>query len=104
MNVRPGDVAAVEFAGARETKRRPVIVVSSAVYHGHRPDIIVGVLTSRVDAATCPTDYVLKDWAEAGLTRQSAFRAYLNTYQLRLPELLGTSPAATGRKSKLDSR
>ena len=89
MSIRPGDIAVVEFAGAWETKRRPVVVVSSARYHQHRPDIIVGVLTSRVDAATAPTDYVLKDWAEAGLTKPSAFRAFLNTYPSTAARIVG---------------
>jgi mRNA-degrading endonuclease toxin of MazEF toxin-antitoxin module len=89
VTIRPGDVAVVEFAGAWETKRRPVVIVSSALYHEHRPDVILGVLTSRVDAATGPTDYVLKDWAEAGLTRPSAFRAYLNTYPSTAARVVG---------------
>jgi len=89
VETRPGAVAIVEFAGAWETKRRPVVVVSSAIYHQHRPDIIVAVLTSRVEAAIGPTDYVLKDWAEAGLTKQSAFRAYLNTYPAMAARIIG---------------
>ena len=89
MTIRPGDIAVVEFAGAWQTKRRPVVVVSSALYHEHRPDVILGVLTSRVDGATGPTDYVLKDWAEAGLTRPSAFRAYLNTYPSTAARVVG---------------
>ncbi len=89
MTIRPGDIAVVEFAGAWETKRRPAIVVSSALYHQHRPDIIVGLLTSRVEAASGPTDYALKDWAEAGLTRPSAFRAFLNTYPSTVARIVG---------------
>jgi len=89
VTIRPGDIAVVEFAGAWETKRRPVVVVSSAVYHEHRPDVIVGLLTTRVDAATGPTDYVLKDWADAGLTRPSAFRAFLSTYPATAARIVG---------------
>ena len=89
MSLEPGDIAIAEFAGARETKRRPVVVVSSTLYHQNRPDAILAVLTSRVDAATGPTDYVLKDWAEAGLTRPSAFRAFLNTYPATAARVVG---------------
>ncbi len=89
MSIRPGDVIVVEFVGARETKRRPTVVVSSALYHEHRPDVILAVLTSRLDAAAAPTDYALRDWAEAGLTRPSAFRAYLNTYPVSATRIVG---------------
>src|SRR5689334_2681152 len=75
--VRPGDVVTVDFAGATGVKRRPVVVVSSDVYHAHRPDLILGVLTTNVAAATAPTDYMLQDWAAVGLHSPSAFRAYV---------------------------
>lgn len=72
----PGDVVVLPFAGARETKRRPAVVVSSAVYHDARPDVIVGILTTRVHQASAPTDYVLQDWAAANLRAVSAFRSF----------------------------
>ncbi|MGC8785016.1 MAG: type II toxin-antitoxin system PemK/MazF family toxin [Armatimonadota bacterium] len=77
--LRPGDVVLVDFAGATGIKRRPAVVISSETYHTHRPDVIVGVLTTRVSSATSPTDHVLEDWEEAGLHAPSAFRAYLGT-------------------------
>jgi mRNA interferase MazF len=73
----PGDVVTVDFTGATGVKRRPAIVVSSGLYHSHRPDVILGALTTRLADATTPTDYILQDWAAAGLHRASAFRAYL---------------------------
>jgi mRNA interferase MazF len=77
--LQAGDVVTIDFPGVEGIKRRPAIVVSSAIYHQHRPDIIVGVVTSQIHKATAPTDYVMKDWAEAGLRRPSAFRAFLAT-------------------------
>jgi mRNA interferase MazF len=74
---QPGDVALVEFAGATGVKRRPTVVISTDTYHTHRPDVIVGLLTSQVRVATAPTDYILQDWAAAGLHVASAFRVYL---------------------------
>ena len=59
----PGDVVTVDFVGATGTKRRPAVVISSALYHQHRPDLVLGVLTSQVSRATTPLDYVLADWA-----------------------------------------
>ena len=48
----PGDVV-----GATGTKRRPPVVVSSALYYQHRPDLVLGVLTSQVSRATTPLDF-----------------------------------------------
>ena len=76
---KPGDVVTVDFPGSQGIKRRPTIVVSTETYHGARPDIIVGILTSQVDKATAPTDYILQDWKSAGLHNPSAFRAFLAT-------------------------
>lgn len=60
-------------------KRRPALVVSSDTYHRHRPDVIVGLITSQITSTFGPTDYVLQDWRAAGLLKASAFRAYLLT-------------------------
>jgi mRNA interferase MazF len=73
------DVVTMAFRGAQTSTRRPAIVVSSAEYHRHRPDIVVGIVTTNVSAATTPTDHVLRDWQAAGLRQPSAFRCYLNT-------------------------
>ena len=75
----PGDVVLVDFPGAVNTKKRPAVVLSTSLYHRHRPDIIVGLLTSQVSKATAPTDYMLQDWAAAGLHVPTAFRSYLLT-------------------------
>lgn len=75
----PGSVVLMSLQGANATKVRPAVVVSSAVYHATRPDVIVAFLTSNVTVATGPTDYALQDWASAGLHQPSAFRAYLIT-------------------------
>lgn len=75
----PGEVVIVDFVGDATTKRRPALVVSSAVYHATRDDIIIGLLTSKLDEAVGPTDYGLQDWAAAGLVSPTAFRCYLRT-------------------------
>ena len=79
----PGDVVTVDFPGAQGVKRRPAVVISTAVYHAHRPDMIVGLLTTNTPAAIEPTDYILQDWSAAGLNLPSAFRAYLVTMDQR---------------------
>jgi mRNA interferase MazF len=84
----PGDVVLVPFEGAAgSVKRRPSVVVSSALYHSCRPDVVVALLTSQVAKATQPTDYVLQDWAATGLKMQSAYRSFFRTYPV--VEVLG---------------
>jgi mRNA interferase MazF len=86
---RAGDIVTIDFPGAMGTKRRPAIIVSSSVYHRHRPDIIVGVVTSQVHHATTPTDYLLQDWSNSGLHRPSAFRTFLATLPASAATLIG---------------
>lgn len=74
---RPGDVVIADFAGALQTKRRPMVLLSSDSYHQERPDLILGVLTTNLPAAKASSDYVLQDWAHAGLKAPTAFRCYL---------------------------
>lgn len=76
--LHPGDVVLSDFRGATSTKRRPGVVVSTDLYHAHNLDVIVGELTTRLAKATGPTDYLLQDWAAAGLHQPSAFRAYFS--------------------------
>jgi mRNA-degrading endonuclease toxin of MazEF toxin-antitoxin module len=76
---KPGSVVLIDLAGAVSRKPRPAVVVSSDVYHATRPDVVVGLLTGNVAAATAPTDYVLQDWVAAGLHQPTAFRSYFDT-------------------------
>ncbi|MDH7486468.1 MAG: type II toxin-antitoxin system PemK/MazF family toxin [Anaerolineae bacterium] len=92
---KPGDVVTVDFPGVTGIKRRPAVVVSTDTYHRTRPDVILGLLTSQLAAATGPTDYVLQDWQAAGLHSPSAFRAFLAT-------LSATSLNAVGHLSDRD--
>jgi mRNA interferase MazF len=91
----PGDVVVVYFPDAVGSKTRPAVVVSTGLYHAHRPDIIVRLLTTQIQNATTPTNYILLDWAAAGLHHPSAFRSFLITLQN------GTIPAI-GRLSERD--
>lgn len=77
--VTPGDVVTVDVPGATGIKRRPAVVVSTELYHKTRPDVILGVLTSQLADASTPSDYVLRDWTNAGLRRPSVFRCFLAT-------------------------
>ena len=90
-----GDVVVIGFPGVQGIKRRPAVVLSSAVYHTSRPDVVVGLITSRAVAAGS-TDHVLHDWAEAGLRVPSVFRSFFAT----LPP--AAHPVAVGRLSDRD--
>ena len=52
----PGDLVIAAFPGAHLTKTRPAVVLSTPEYHQHRPDVIVGLITSRDAEPLCPTD------------------------------------------------
>jgi mRNA-degrading endonuclease toxin of MazEF toxin-antitoxin module len=75
----PGDVVIAQLAGVVRMKTRPAVVVSTDLYHSTRPDVILAELTTQIDRATGPTDYVLQDWAAAGLHYPSACRMFLHT-------------------------
>ena len=77
--MKPGSIVIVNFPGATGIKRRPAIVVSSAIYHIERPDIILAPVTTQVAKATAKTDYILQDWSSAGLRKPSAVRIFLGT-------------------------
>jgi mRNA interferase MazF len=91
----PGDVVVIDFPGVTGVKRRPTLVISSPVYHASRPDVIVGLITSQT-AVVGPTDYVLQDWAQAGLRVPSVFRSFIAT----LPP--STHPVLVGHLSERD--
>src|SRR5215216_707807 len=77
--LEPGTVVVADFRGVMQTKPRPALVVSTTAFHAATPDVTLAVLTSQTASVTGPTDYVLVDWATAGLTKPTAFRAFLNT-------------------------
>ena len=64
MSVNPGDVVTVDFPGATGVKRRPAVVLSSTIYHSKRPDVILGLITSKTKGLSA-TDHVLQDWKSA---------------------------------------
>ena len=79
--IEAGDVVVAFLPGARESKRRPAVVVSTRDYHNERPDVILAIITSRVEDATTTFDCVLFDWQTANLRSPSAVRSYLFTVE-----------------------
>lgn len=68
----------VDFPGITGTKRRPAVILSSVAYHTHRPDVIIGLITSQPKGLGT-TDYWLEDWQPAGLRVASVFRSFIVT-------------------------
>jgi mRNA-degrading endonuclease toxin of MazEF toxin-antitoxin module len=75
--LHPGDVVRALFPGARTTKPRPAVVVSTDSYNGRRPDVILALLTTQTPRTITPFDYWLQDWAAAGLHQPSLLRLYI---------------------------
>ncbi len=87
--MKPADVVVAAFPGAGTTKVRPAVVLSTELYHRHRPDIIIGLITTQTPKELTPTDCVLRDWHQAGLHQSSFFRPFLVTLPQRDVRLIG---------------
>lgn len=84
-----GDVVIAAFPGAQMTKTRPAVVLSSADYHEHGADVIVGLITTKSADPLRPTDCDIKNWKAAGLHAPSRFRLYLATLMQRDVRVVG---------------
>jgi mRNA interferase MazF len=87
--LKPGDVVVAAFPGARVTKTRPAVVLSTEDYHRHRPDVVVGLITTQVPRPLTPTDCELGDWRQAGLHMPSFFRLFPVTLPQHEVRLIG---------------
>jgi mRNA interferase MazF len=72
-------------------------VLSTTLYQSVRPDVIIGLITTRSADAANPTDCDIRDWRSAGLHAPSCFRLYVVT-------LLQESVRAVGRLADKDWR
>lgn len=59
--MKAGTIVISSFPGIVSTKRRPSVVISSKLYHRERPDLILALFTTNINAATSATDYILQD-------------------------------------------
>ena len=85
-----GDTILIDFPGVLGIKSGPAVVLSARTYPAAHPDLIVGPLISRTDAAMRPTDCPIQDWEAAGLDGPSAFRPFLATVPPQAnPTLIG---------------
>ena len=56
--MRPDDIVVGAFPGALTKKTRPAVVLSTEDYHRHRPDVVVGLITTQAPRPLAPTDAV----------------------------------------------
>lgn len=77
----PGDIVLVPFPFTDQSasKKRPAVVVSSALFNRDRPDAVLLAVTSQVRAA--PFSLLINDWQEAGLLAPSALKPILFTIE-----------------------
>ena len=99
--MNPGDLVIGAFPGVQSTKTRPAVVLSTRDYHRHRPDVIVGIITTQTPQVVAPTDCVLLDWNQAGLPAPSHFRLFLVTLPQREVRLIGRFPMRIGNPFRL---
>jgi mRNA interferase MazF len=87
------DVVIAAFPGAQTTKTRPAVVLSTAAYHEHGADVIVGLITTKSADPLRPTDREVQDWRSAGLHAPSRFRLYVATLLQRDVRVVGRMSA-----------
>src|SRR4051812_22269712 len=77
-----GDVVIVRFRYTDQSgqKLRPALIVSSALYHRSRHDVVVAGITSNL-ARQLVGDYAIADWRAAGLNVPSLVTGILQTIQ-----------------------
>src|SRR5262245_32671854 len=85
MPYRHGDVIAVpyDYSDLLGGKVRPALIVSSDGYNAVQPDVVAAGISSQVTKAGA-YDYVLTDWAAAGLRYPSLVRGRLLTLEQSL--------------------
>jgi mRNA interferase MazF len=76
MAFQRGDVVLIPFpyTDLAATKTRPAVVVSSDHYHAVRSELLLAYVSSQLSKAHDTIDYVLTDWAQAGLPKPSFVR------------------------------
>ncbi len=81
-----GDVVLVPFPFTDQTtmKKRPAVVISSAAYHGVRPDLILMAVTSQVKVSPTVGEVVVREWKKGGLIKPSVIKPMLATIEKRL--------------------
>ena len=67
----------------------PAVVLSMEEYHWHRPDVVVGVITTQTPIPLAPIDCELLDWKREELRAISYFRLFPVTLPQREVRVIG---------------
>ncbi|MEM6561773.1 MAG: type II toxin-antitoxin system PemK/MazF family toxin, partial [Planctomycetota bacterium] len=67
----------------------PTVVMSSSAYLDTRPDVLLGILTTQIQAAKTAFDHVILDWQAANLRRACMYRSYFGTVPQGSVQLIG---------------
>lgn len=80
-----GDIILVPFPFTDQStiKKRPAVVISSALYHESRPDLILMAITSQI-RATSFAEMLVQDWQISGLIKPSAIKPIMTTIEKKL--------------------
>lgn len=68
------------FPGVHVTKTRPAVVLSTELYHRHRPDVVVGLITTQAPSPIGPIDCELYEWKQAGFMRRPILGCFQSPY------------------------
>ncbi len=81
-----GDIVLVAFPFTYQVgiKKRPAVVISSAAYHRHRPDVILMAITSQMRHTPGFGEVVIQNWQAAGMLKSSAIKPVLFTAEKRI--------------------
>jgi mRNA interferase MazF len=80
-----GDIVLVPFpfTDQQANKRRPAVVVSSAVHNRSRPDVILMPVTSQVRPTGSPGELRISRWRQAGLIKPSMVKPIIMSIHRR---------------------
>ena len=73
-------LAEVPYIDSNQSKRRPVLIISTDTYNQSRSDVIVLPITSQYSSFE---SFYIKDWKEIGLARPSEIRYTILTIPQR---------------------
>jgi mRNA interferase MazF len=78
-----GDVVLVPFPFTDQTttKKRPAVVVSSAVYNRARPDFVLMAVTGQIKPSASFGGVAVTQWKEAGLLKPSVIKPIFTTVE-----------------------
>ena len=82
----PGEILLVPFpfTDQSQAKKRPAVVISSALYNRARRDIVIMAITSQLRPSNAFGDVFVTDWRAAGLLKPSTIKPVITTIEQSL--------------------